>query len=380
MTLRLPVNSLDSRLSCWRVLWLTVWLLIGATASAQTIRYVKPDGTGDARSWATASADLQAVIDASSVGDQVWVAGGTYKPGGDANTDRSISFSMKTGVVIYGGFVGTESALSERPASLTASAPSSSTLSGNLGAPNDRTDNSRRIISNTGLDNTAVLDGFVITAANLSAQGNNDENTGGGMRNLNSSPTIRNCFFTNHFGDFSTLGSALYSDASSNPSLTNCTFDNNYGQYGAAIYSSGISLTNCTFTNNRGSGGAPVMVTTAVITNCTFANNAGNSGPNGASSGGAARVGQGSTLTNCLFVSNYCTGFGGALSINNSTVINCTFRGNLALSGGAGVPDSFGGAVACGATTFINCSFSGNQAGGRRQSGGGAVSAGRASA
>jgi hypothetical protein len=145
-------------------------LLSISTGYAQTIRYVKPDGSGDGSSWASASANLQAIINASSAGDQVWVAAGTFRPGGNNNTDRLVSFNMKDGVAIYGGFVGSETALGERPTSVTAS-PSSSILSGDLGTPDVATDNSEHIIVNSNLSSTAILDGFVITAATLSAAG-----------------------------------------------------------------------------------------------------------------------------------------------------------------------------------------------------------------
>lgn len=91
-------------------------------AQAQTIRYVSTTGTNNtpatATTWAASTTNLQGAINASASGDQVWVAGGTYKPTGPPDrtcTDPTISFSMKNGVAIYGGFVGTENSLSERP-------------------------------------------------------------------------------------------------------------------------------------------------------------------------------------------------------------------------------------------------------------------------
>ena len=75
------------------------------------IKYVKPvaSGTGDGSSWANASTDLQAMINASGT-TEVWVAAGTYKPG----VTRSDAFIMKNNVAIYGGFTGTETLLSQR--------------------------------------------------------------------------------------------------------------------------------------------------------------------------------------------------------------------------------------------------------------------------
>ncbi|KQS30818.1 hypothetical protein ASG33_10600 [Dyadobacter sp. Leaf189] len=81
---------------------------ISSGALASTF-YVKENGTGSGtNSWANASGDLQAVINAAVAGDEVWVAAGTYKPGGNGNTDRAISFAMKNGVNLYGGFTVNE--------------------------------------------------------------------------------------------------------------------------------------------------------------------------------------------------------------------------------------------------------------------------------
>jgi predicted outer membrane repeat protein len=291
-----------------------------------------------------------------------------------------MSFNMKNGVALYGGFVGTESALSQRPASLTLAQPSSTTLSGDLGTLNDRIDNSVHIIVNTDLNNTAVLDGFVITGGYLDTGVSGvDYNTlqGGGMRNLRSSPSIRNCFFTDNFGSLSPIrGSGLYSDATSFPQLTNCTFERNRSSEGAAIYGDSISLTNCYFSNNSSSGYATVIIKkTALVSNCNFNNNSGGIGPSGGADGGALQVGEGSVIKNCLFTSNDGA-YGGALSSYRSTITNCTFRGNLAYGYFTARPFAYGGAVYDGASTFINCTFSNNEANGRIRSGGGAVWAG----
>lgn len=348
-----------------------------ALTSGQTIRYVKPDGTGNASSWSNASGDLQAVINASASGDQVWVAAGTYKPGGNSNTDRLISFTLKNGVALYGGFAGTEAAVTERPASIAQNQPSTSILSGDLGQVDDRSDNSFHVIANSDLNNTAIIDGFVITGASnyIDPYGNlppfsYGSDQGGGMYNVNSSPTIRNCYFRNNKSGY---GGALFNDTASSPVITGCSFAYNSGGYGAAIQGNSITFTNCIFSNNQGAGKVLLVTGAAILTNCTFNNNSANASSAGAATGGAAYVGDNSTLINCLFAANYVVGDGGALRASNATITNCTFRGNTSSSGGAGIPNSYGGAVICSNTTFTNCSFTNNLANARGQSLGGAV-------
>ncbi len=247
------------------------WLLVaGLTAQAQTIRYVSTTGTNatpaTATSWATSTTDLQGAINASSANDQVWVAGGTYKPGGNANTNRTISFAMKNGVVIYGGFAGGETSLSQRPA-VNLTTPSNTTLSGEIGNPASTIDNSYHVISNpSGLTTTAILDGFVITGGN--ADGVFPNSVGGGMYNAGNgsgnvcSPTVRNCAFQDN--STASPGGAIYNDGvssgNSSPRLTNCAFQRNSASQGGAMFNEGSSsgtsnpvLTNCVLFGNGGS-------------------------------------------------------------------------------------------------------------------------------
>lgn len=85
------------------------FILIGLSLvveAAPVKRYVKPvaSGTKTGLSWTNAGSNLQQTINASSTGDTIWVAAGTYTGG----------FKLKEGVQLYGGFSGNESSLSER--------------------------------------------------------------------------------------------------------------------------------------------------------------------------------------------------------------------------------------------------------------------------
>ena len=68
--------------------------------------YVKQtaSGTMDCSSWADACA-LQTTLTDSGSGDQIWVAAGMYKPHA---SDRAISFNLRNGVEVYGGFDGVD--------------------------------------------------------------------------------------------------------------------------------------------------------------------------------------------------------------------------------------------------------------------------------
>ena len=100
---------------------------------------------------------------------EIWVATGTYYPIQAATptvTDREVSFNLATCVAIYGGFVGDETTRDARDWDTNVT-----TLSGDIGTLNDDTDNSYHVVygdgSTTAIDNTAILDGFVISGGIL---------------------------------------------------------------------------------------------------------------------------------------------------------------------------------------------------------------------
>ncbi|MBC3787793.1 PKD domain-containing protein [Spirosoma utsteinense] len=313
-------------------LW--AWLLVtvvwtglvrpSAQAQSSTIRYVSPQGAGSqsGTSWANAlpGTTLQAAINASSAGNQVWVARGVYKP--TAGSDSTKSFTMQPGVAIYGGFVGTETSLSDRPTiAPVADTPSSSTLSGDIGRVGDKTDNSFHVIYNPAslsLTSTAILDGFVITGGNARRSSSSDD-SGGGIYNNGSgsvcSPQIRYCTFVANSA--AGIGGAMVNDGkdkgTSSPSLTNCAFVANTSAYnGGAIYNTGQNgtssptLINCAFMANTASnyGGAMVNegtqgVSSPNLINCTFLANSGGAMYNPGFEGNSSPH-----LTNCVLFGN----------------------------------------------------------------------------
>ena len=78
-----------------------------------------------------------------------------------------------------------------------------------------------------GEDPSTVLEGFTITGGNANG-GSNPDNCGGGMLDINSSPTVKGCYFTANSvtGD----GGGMY-NLNSNPTVTNCSFAGNTATY-----------------------------------------------------------------------------------------------------------------------------------------------------
>ncbi|MGH2645587.1 MAG: hypothetical protein ACRDE2_16675, partial [Chitinophagaceae bacterium] len=271
-----------------------------------------PSG-GNGSSWSSALDSLNTALDAALTNTsikQIWVAKGTYQP------ILNSSFFMVKNVKIYGGFAGNETNINQRDLS----AGYTSILEGNS--------NSVFINGNNGITNSAVLDGFTVTGGN--------GNDGGGIININVSPVISNCTFTNNKASFN--GGGIYNDHSS-PVVSNCIFSNNNAGNGGGICndsSSAPALYNCNFylnTASVGGGGQNNNASSASFTNCNFS---GNSASMGA---GMQNINSSPTFTNCGFTGNSVPiGQGSGMYNQNAspTLLNCTLSGNNALAGNGG--------------------------------------------
>lgn len=115
-------------------------------ALAGTI-YVDADATGanNGASWANAFNQLHDALAAATSGDEVWIAEGLYTPCDtcpselrDPDLPRSAAFDIPSGVVVRGGFAGTETSPSQRDPDV---AVNPVVLSGDFDADSDPTDN-----------------------------------------------------------------------------------------------------------------------------------------------------------------------------------------------------------------------------------------------
>jgi len=259
---------------------------ICSTAEAKPI-YVDADAApgGDGTSWVNAYKYLQdALNEPPTSGDEIWVAAGTYKPdqdeGGNVTPgDRMATFQLINGVALYGGFAGGETSLDERDWQTNVTILSGDLLSDDTPGldPRDlpdepnRGDNSYHVVTGSGTNETAVLDGFTITAGNAN-EDSYPNDRGGGMYNYEGSPTVRNCAFVENSAR-GYAGMAVYGGGgiynSGNPEITSCLFKNNWARAGGGIYNSGTdaNITNCTFVGNGAEYGGGIYGV-GTVTNC----------------------------------------------------------------------------------------------------------------
>ena len=181
-------------------------VLLTGTTQAQTTWYVDDDAPlgGDGSSWGTAFKYLQDALGVASNGDGIRVGRGTYRPDQDeaGNVipgDRMSSFVLVSGVRIFGGYRGVGT---DMPGDPNDHDPDvfETVLSGDLagddgpGFENDD-ENTYHVVWAYECDETAVLDGFTITAGNANRPYYPDER-GGGLKLGNSDLSISNCLIT----------------------------------------------------------------------------------------------------------------------------------------------------------------------------------------
>lgn len=342
------------------------------TLSAQT--YVKQDATGanDGTSWNDAYTSFSDALTNTSTGE-IWVANGTYKPGG-MTPDSSSTFKIASAVSVYGGFAGTETNVADRDLTTNVTI-----LSGDINDDDDATDLSLNkgdniqhvMFVDSLLGSPITIDGFSFIGGNTSDFDGQDEFfwRGGGIFTYNT-VHIKNCKFSENFGR---SGAGVYispfgGGGGNGSTFENCEFSNNItSAQSAGIYLEAlddITITNCTFSNNQSNRGVlyPNSCTNIAVNNCMFNDNA-HIFTNGF--GGVLFNWQstGYTFTDCEFMNNvggnggvmYHDGRFAPMDANNLVFTNCNFEGNIATD--------FGGAVMytwMSSYTFDNCTFNNN--------------------
>lgn len=293
-----------------------IFPLLLAYFSTQTyavVRYVKPLATGDGSSWANASGNLQAMINiAIPTQDEIWVAAGKYFPtsypsgcstcGTAGSSNRNNTFLLKSGLKIYGGFAGTETARANRNSHLN-----ETILSGDLGIKYETNDNAYHVVTAIDCSNTTILERFTIEAGN--ANGSTSvtvagrtyyRSWGGGVLCVYSPIRIALCAIV--YNQATDGGGVL--NTASNPYITNSVIAKNTATAGGGgIY------------NHEGSA--------ADIRNCTIVQNTAN-----VAGGAMYNYNSGPYLINAIVWNNTSAGFPG-IANNGSTVtgISCNLQG-----------------------------------------------------
>ncbi|MHC4676153.1 MAG: right-handed parallel beta-helix repeat-containing protein, partial [Planctomycetota bacterium] len=321
---------------------------------------VNATGLDNGTCWADAFTHLQDALTAVNPGDEIRVAQGIYTPdkgGGNTLGNRGARFQLISGVTVKGGYAGFGTPdPNDRDPNIY-----DTLLSGDLNGDDEPNfvnfnENSLHVVTSSGTNPTAVLDGFTITAgAAYGVSSSEYFNSGGGVYNELGSPTLINCiFYYNYSGG---QGGGMYNN-NGNPTLINCSFIENYtGSHGGGIYNDQSSpvLLNCIFRSNSalslssGGGMCNDYNSSPTVTNCTFTNNSANSG------GGMDNWHSSPKLTNCIFRGNSAwAGSGGGMynGWSSPTLIDCTFRDNS--GGGMSNYES--------SPMLTNCIFRGNSA------------------
>ncbi|MEK8017547.1 MAG: choice-of-anchor Q domain-containing protein, partial [Candidatus Parabeggiatoa sp.] len=309
------------------------WRIDNVVISGPAVLYVDVDATGSKTEkgfdWENAFTDLQSALgySGSCPIDQIWVAQGTYNPG----SNRTDTFPLKDGISLYGGFnPPTNEEISPKDTRVEKNG-ANTILSGEIGASGD-SDNSFHVVTSESNDNTAVLNGFTITAGNANGSGT-DENNGGGLYNNNGSPklvkvTIKDNSASNH-------GGGMYND-NSNPVLSNVTIkDNVASNDGGGIYNNNsnptfdwVTLSSNTASNHGGGmyndSGSPTL------TNVTFSSNT------ATNDGGGMYNDNGSqpNVSQATFKSNTAANGGGMYNNSSSPTVSGNLSGNQAINGG----------------------------------------------
>lgn len=350
-------------------------------------------GTNTGDSWVNAYNDLQSALGEAASGNQIWVAQGIYVPG----TLPEETFTITDGIEMYGGFLGTETLLSQRNPEVN-----TTTLSGDINQDdvygvavwysgwNITTANSHHVMSGSGLSRSTILDGLVLEAGyvGIGFGWTFLTNSGGGLFIDNSSPTITNCLFRRNLAS-NGRGGAIYSSGG-HPLITGCTFDENYGQFargaGIAIMDGGdLTVISCAFSNNdmvgvdftQALGGAIYSdnyAGTVRVADCSFTNNASTSffatGQSPNYGGAIYSAGDSLQVYNSIFTENE-SHLGGAIAVfSNLLMVNTVMRDNVAFSlngpafsfGDRGGAIYFGGSSADG-SVITNSTIVNNSAG-----------------
>lgn len=358
------------------------WLAVGCAAVLATVAvsaraeviYVRANAAGadSGTSWVDAYRDLQLALTSARVGDEIWVAAGTYTPGPQA-ASREATFLVRNSVALYGGFAGNESRREDRNPDARPTY-----LSGDFNGddvPGDHTfagasENAYHVLCV--FEGSPIIDGFIIEGGRADGVSLGatplSHDQGSGANVYDATPTFRNCVFRHNWA----INHGTINDHGSS-TVDTCGFIENYARsHGGGLYMHHHAETqamNCTFIGNwtDGDGGNLYCASMhhPMIQDCYISSGAANRG-----AGMYVAVDATPMIERCRFRDNTATTGGGGLYIDMAFahVMECTFERNHAgetiQGGGAGQGGSGGGgAWSTGGMPMVeNCTFTDNVA------------------
>ncbi|VXB20806.1 conserved exported hypothetical protein [Flavobacterium sp. 9AF] len=351
---------------------LTGWSLPITFKTTRTFGYIyvnaNATGNNNGISWINAYTNLNDALAIAQNNEEIWIAGGIYTP---SVSDRNATFTLTaSNLKLYGGFIGTETQLSDRVVG-----SNETILSGDLlGNDNTsisfvnptRSDNSYTVVSLIG--ENPLLDGLTITGGHANATSGATETRYGGGINKNSSirnVSLNNCKLTKNIATEASgaiAGGYNVFGGTGSMVISNCEFSENLSAIGAAIYSANLSTAVISYTISN------TLFSKNKATNTSSATNgyAGSSMWLRSYGSGANIV---TTISNCTFVDNVDDGANAAMnnlnrvtlaltkntnSNHTATISNCLFWNNKAASGTTARP--IGGFIESGipSATVIN--------------------------
>lgn len=331
--------------------------LVGqGVAVAQSIIFVDDDAPGathDGTTWCTALTDLQEALALAPPGSQVRVAQGTYTPTSPGGV-RIATFQLPAGVAVIGGYAGCGAPDPDaRDPELTPSILSGD-LNGDDDTGGDNSENSYHVVTLSGLDDTTVLDGFVITAG--FANGPNPSDRGGGIFifPVATSATIRRCTVRNNH--VIAKGGGIYAFRFTGR-LSDCTVTDNSAADGGGLYflQGAPMVEESTISFNVASalgGGVFSLASDPNYYHCVITSNGALGG------GGIQSASSNPVVDRCRIVANTASGLGnpsggGMLNQESAlTISNSVISGNTATVAGGGLHNTLNSTVSIANTLF----------------------------
>jgi predicted outer membrane repeat protein len=351
---------------------------------------------GDGFAWSSAFNDVQTALDAaaSCTAPQLWVAEGQYAP----NPAQSVA-TITRSVEIYGGFAGTEAALSQRdvvahPTRLGGDAWLARVVAINGGYTNVRLDGFAIVNSDKGAIDIDTASGSAVVLANLTITDNaTDKGAAVYAHGSSATLTIRDSTFerntvtgsggalfvtgtptqisgSSFVDNVSKQGGALYlSEPAASHQIIDSEFTSNTADWGGAIHLNDDPLTPAWIelamqggeivenVGNSGGGGVYLEESTCSFDGVAFVDNQG-------WTAGGIYLGNASVnvvndtleITGCRFIGNHTVnGSGGGLRLQEvgTSVVNTEFVANTATTVGGGV---------YGRANFVGATFANNTA------------------